>query len=176
MHAHDERLTRDHEELGELLAQLIASLEAKDIARSYATLDLFWARLAVHIRAEHLHLFPAILRALRRSNEDDLAQSETLRIIDVLRSDHEFFMRELAETVLTMRGLLSNAEAAIDPQVKEVSNRISKIQARLERHNEVEEKGVYLWTTNLLDEAEQSELATRVHRELENMPPRFEIV
>lgn len=39
----------------------------------YQKLDLFWARLAVHIRAEHLHMFPALLRA----NNPELDQAAT---------------------------------------------------------------------------------------------------
>ena len=56
-------LEEDHESLAQLLAELDAELAEPNIARAFALIDLFWARLAVHIRAEHLHLFPAITNA-----------------------------------------------------------------------------------------------------------------
>jgi hypothetical protein len=52
------RLADDHAALDEVLRQLQEPLDTADVAASHAQLDLFWARLAVHIRAEHLHLFP----------------------------------------------------------------------------------------------------------------------
>jgi hypothetical protein len=57
-------LASDHDELDELLDKLFASFDASgSVEQIYQKLDLFWARLAVHIRAEHLHLFPLILGA-----------------------------------------------------------------------------------------------------------------
>ena len=52
-----------------------------------------WARLAVHIRTEHLHLFPAIARRVNAAE----------RAIDRLRADHDFFMRELAQAIAILR-------------------------------------------------------------------------
>jgi len=57
-------LGHDHTDLGESLSELFAALNAGDVEKSYERLDMFWARLAMHIRAEHLHLFPAILRTV----------------------------------------------------------------------------------------------------------------
>src|SRR5437764_14237253 len=51
-------LEEDHASLGGLIEELCAALDGSDVARSFALLDLVWARLAVHIRAEHLCLFP----------------------------------------------------------------------------------------------------------------------
>lgn len=155
------RLMEDHAELGDLLNQLIAALDANDIARSHATLDLFWARLAIHIRAEHLHLFPAVSHAPGAE-----------RTIEQLRTDHDFFMRELAQAIAVMRSLLGNAGGQAVPQLEGVRAKIAVVQTRLEEHNEVEEEGIYLWTTNL-SEAEQSDLAADVQKELENIPARF---
>src|SRR5215213_6805553 len=110
----DEHLMQDHAALGELLGQTIAALEVKDIERSYASLDLFWARLAMHIRAEHLHLFPAISDAVVETrNEDTPSPADVQSAIEELRHDHDFFMRELSQAVLTLRGLLANAGVAV---------------------------------------------------------------
>lgn len=176
----DERLTDDHAELGDLLGQLIDALERKDVAQSHATLDLFWARLAIHIRAEHLHLFPEISRAVNRNlsqspTREPPSPTETQRVIEELRNDHEFFMRELSEAIIITRSLLADAAVSADP-FKEVHDRVCAVQTRLVKHNEIEEQGIYAWTRSLLSEAEQSELAVRVNRELQNLPPRFEVV
>jgi hypothetical protein len=61
----DEQLTADHLSLDKLLQQLHLALANNDLEESRTKLDLFWARLAVHIRAEHLHLFPMVLNSLR---------------------------------------------------------------------------------------------------------------
>ncbi len=37
----------------------------------FEKLDIFWARLAMHIRAEHLHLFPVTLKALESKDDPD---------------------------------------------------------------------------------------------------------
>ena len=60
------RLSHDHHEVSEILKQLLAALHNKDVGATYSGLDLLWARLAVHIRAEHLHLFPIVLNRSRR--------------------------------------------------------------------------------------------------------------
>src|SRR5215211_942934 len=56
------RLADDHVAVGEVIKALQAALNSCDLKTAYAKLDLFWARLAVHIRAEHLHLFPAVIQ------------------------------------------------------------------------------------------------------------------
>jgi len=174
-----ERLTHDHVELGDLLGQLIATLESNDVARSYATLDLFWARLAMHIRAEHLHLFPAIARAVNQHSRvhggDVPPPDDQQKTIAELRNDHEFFMRELSEAIATMRELLANPEVDIAPQLQSVRRRIDSVHERLVKHNEIEEQGIYLWTSSLLGETERAELARLVNKELENTPPRFSV-
>lgn len=60
-----ELMERDHELLGDLLQKLEGALERRDVVKSFSLLDLFWARLAVHIRAENVCLFPAIVNAPR---------------------------------------------------------------------------------------------------------------
>ena len=167
---------RDHEELGDLLGRLIAALDANDITRSHANLDLFWARLAMHIRAEHLHLFPAITNALsegRQVNSDAPSPNDAQSTIEELRHDHDFFMRELSQSMLTMRSLLANDNQQIAGALEGVRMSIAAVKERLAHHNEIEEQGIYVWTMSLLSEAEQSALASLVRKELENTPPRF---
>ena len=170
----DERLIHDHTEVGDLLGEVKAALEAHDVVQSHAALDLFWARLAIHIRAEHLHLFPAISDAVSRTRSDEVPRAvEVEKAITELRHDHDFFMRELSQSVVIMRGLLENDSGQVADQLEGVRTRVNEVEARLASHNEIEERGIYNWVTRLLGEAEQSDLAARVARELENMPPRF---
>src|SRR2546421_4090324 len=93
-------LAGDHAELDELLRALDDALAGGDAAAAFARLDLFWARLAMHIRAENLHLFPTILAALADESEKferlTSALSEARANIAQLRVDHDFFMHELA--------------------------------------------------------------------------------
>lgn len=173
----NDRLKQDHAELDDLLRQLNAALESNDVARIYATLDLFWARLAMHIRAEHLHLFETILQAVNRKQgalgDDAPSAEEAEKAIEQLREDHNFFMLELSQAVAVVRGLAANPEADVTGQLQDVRKGIHAVQQRLIKHNEIEENGIYLWIRTLLSEAEQSELAALVQKELENTPPRF---
>src|SRR5437763_10360911 len=104
----ENRLEEDHRSLDTLVAQLCDALEECDVKGSFARLDLVWARLAVHIRAEHLCLFPALLDAARQpstSAEDVACFDEAQSVINQLRLDHDFFMVELARAVNTMRAI-----------------------------------------------------------------------
>ena len=146
-----QRLADDHVALDELLKQLHAALDHDDVATAYAKLDLFWAKLAVHIRAEHLHLFPCVL------NGEDA-------VIEQLREDHEFFMRQLAsaiETIRTGQGLGA------------VRKLLPEIEQRLAHHNQVEESNVYYRATTLLNAEELEELSQRISGELNKRPSRF---
>ena len=169
----DERLLHDHDELGNLLDNLDAALEANDAARTHATLDLFWARLAMHIRAEHLHLFPAISRAASRSRSigkiETLPTDEPENTIAILREDHDFFMRELSQAISIIR----NAKENTAEPLESVRKKIAAVRLRLVKHNEIEETGIYVWSNSLLSGAKRAELATLVQKELENLPPRF---
>lgn len=103
-------LEHDHEELNKILRNLFTALDAGDAKESFRRLDLFWACLAVHIRAEHVCLFPAILRELNSSREqrcDGYAPSlnNAREAIAQLHNDHDFFMRELASAIKQMRDL-----------------------------------------------------------------------
>jgi len=149
-----QRLADDHDAVNEVLEQLLTALANKDLQASYSKLDLLWARLAVHIRAEHLHLFPAIAPRI------SAAQST----IDRLREDHDFFMRELGQAIAILREQ-SNFTA--------VANTVREVEKRLATHNEIEENQIYQWSSTVLTEPEQLELLARINGELEHRPPRF---
>jgi iron-sulfur cluster repair protein YtfE (RIC family) len=170
-------LADDHADLAELLSELHTTLDAGDTKLSYARLDRFWARLGVHIRAEHLRLFPAILRALSANpncqtlGSPSLSQAEG--VIEELRRDHDFFMHELARAIATMRDLIANNGQDVGPILKDVRARIGAVEERLAIHNEIEESQVYLWIGTLLTDEEQSGLATLLQNELGKLPHRF---
>ena len=169
-----ERLAHDHAELGNLLSEVKAALDTKDVARSHASLDLFWARLAVHIRAEHLHVFPAIEGIFSGSHEKGPSAIEALKVIEELRRDHDFFMSELSQAVVITRGLMTIADRhAADERLQDVEAKVAAVEDRLAEHNRVEEEGIYLWTESFLSAARQSTLGENVKKELENIPPRF---
>jgi hemerythrin-like domain-containing protein len=155
------RLSDDHHAVSEVLEQLLTALSNKDVETSYSLLDLLWARLAVHIRAEHLHLFPAVTNRL----------SEAQAIVEDLRADHDFFMHELARAIGILRELTNTAgdEANLDA----VCATVRTVEKRLATHNEIEENQIYRWASTILTQPEQLELLTQINTELENHPPRF---
>ena len=146
-----QRLADDHAALDALLKQLHAALDHGDAGVTYARLDLFWAKLAVHIRAEHLHLFPCLLNV-------------EAEVIERLREDHEFFMRQLASAIETMR-----TGQGLDA-VKEM---IMEVERRLANHNHVEETNIYQLAGTVLNSEELAELSQRICSELEKRPSRF---
>jgi hemerythrin superfamily protein len=154
-------LSDDHHEVGEVLKQLLTALDNKDVAATYSRLDLLWARLAVHIRAEHLHLFPAVASK----------HSEAESVIEKLREDHNFFMRELAQAIGILRELpqAPNTEARLTA----ILDTVREIEKRLTIHNKLEEDQIYRWAKTILTEPEQLDLATHIQHELENRPLRF---
>ena len=167
----------DHATLDKLVDSLLAALDEGDRALSFERLDLLWARLAVHIRAEHLCLFPAILETpqTKLTGSPGAPQyEEALSALGLLRHDHDFFMRELARAVNTMRKDLTGSDGVVTSGLlREVTRCVIAVQTRLHTHNQLEEEHVYTWVGMLLDEAEQTELTIRMRRELANIPPRF---
>jgi len=129
-------LADDHEAVGEVLQQLLTALNNNDLQASHAKLDLLWARLAVHIRAEHLHLFPAIAARV----------SEAGPVIENLCADHDFFMRELAQAIGVLR----------EGSFTSVLDSVGEVEKRLASHNEIEEKQVYYWVGSVLTDSEQT--------------------
>lgn len=169
------RLVDDHLELHQLLAQLRDALDHSDVQRTYAKLDLFWARLAVHIRAEHLHLFPSLVKLPHHAETDSTPSLKEMQaVIKQLREDHDFFMHELSGAVLDVRALLNAVDNQIvQSELRQVRDTITEVEHRLESHDEIEEGQVYLWVSSLLNQKEQSELAVAINTELENRPARF---
>ena len=169
------RLADDHIALDKLLKQLQAVLDSGEFAAIYTRLDLFWAKLAVHIRAEHLHLFPEVLNGVTRTAIEQPTPAEVRSAIEGLRADHDFFMHQLANAIARLRVLLNNSEATvIDDELNAVRNIIFEIEQRLATHNRIEESQIYHWATIALNTDEQTELAGRIDGELEKRPQRFE--
>jgi hemerythrin superfamily protein len=172
-----EILSDDHQAVHEVLEQLLTALTNKDVQASYSRLDLLWARLAVHIRAEHLHLFPAVIGRLTKSVDavaPDLAEAGAT--VEKLRTDHDFFMRELARAMGILRELPKRIVSASDEaKFAAVGDAVREVEKRLATHNEIEENQIYHWASTILTNSEQAELATHINRELENRPPRFSV-
>jgi iron-sulfur cluster repair protein YtfE (RIC family) len=166
-------LISDHLELDSLLEELFAAFDKGDAALVFQKLDFFWARLAMHIRAEHLHLFPAVLRAFRTRRQSEPPLEAVESSINNLHNDHDFFMRELGTAV---KELFDMHESDPNEQAKRLAALREKIQAvrlRLERHNELEETGIYEWA-EMLNAEEIPVLNAKIQRELGNLPPRFQ--
>lgn len=159
-------LAHDHEEMDGTLAELKSALAAGDAARSFELLDSFWARLAMHIRAENHELFPVLKRAAAEASDAE----EILRVLAELRHDHDFFMVELTAAVKRLREI-SRGEG--DADLREVRERIEAVSQRLETHNELEETQVYRWAARLLPVAEQAELQGKIQAQLDRLPERF---
>jgi len=171
-----QRLLDDHRAVNEVLKQLLTALHNQDVEASYSKLDLLWGRLGVHIRAEHLHLFPAVINRLTGSMDRPPAPnlSEAQTIVDKLREDHDFFMRALARAVGILRELPRDSPAGA-AQLTSVLDVVLKVEKQLADHNELEENQIYRWVSTILTEPEQIDLATRINAELENRPSRFSV-
>jgi Hemerythrin HHE cation binding domain len=169
-------LAHDHSELDAALADVFAALAAGEVEKSFRNLDLFWARLAVHIRAENIELFPTLLAASKRPLTPGVPARGTVQeIITRLRADHDFFMSELAAIMKQLRELLRRGDredSALVPA--KVLKRMEHVSRRLEKHNALEESQVYHWAGAVLDVSEQKALNERLRRELENLPVRFQ--
>lgn len=157
-------LADDHSELDILLNNVFATTDSEDASTLLKNLDLFWARLAVHIRAEHLQLFPAVLRVAESMRGDEPAP-----LIDRLKADHDLFMREMADLVKAAR--LASESGRKPPT--EMRARLEAIRDRLAEHDRLEEEEVYTLAERLpADEA--AALLDRIRQELENLPPRLD--
>ena len=167
-------LEHDHASLDQLLTELDQALAAPYQDRAFELLDLFWARLAVHIRAEHLHLFPALVKASSQFSGDSSLPSfvEVEETIAHLRSDHDFFMKELADMMKNMRDIREN-KSSFQEVSGRLRERLTVIWTRLKSHNKLEEEHVYVWPRRALDRKTIAALGSRVQHELENLPPRF---
>lgn len=168
-------LTFDHSELDDMLNQLFKAFETQDVEQVYRWLDLFWARLAMHIRAEHLHLFPAMLQAADSYKKKSSVPSfETLKdTITNLQADHNFFMLEILSAIKQMRDLRKRDQNDRSKELKNVREKIIAVKNRLEKHNKLEETQIYRWADTLLQPSERLELNGKMQKELANLPPRF---
>ena len=170
-------LDHDHSEMDSLLSDFFPALEARDLPRCLVVLDLFWARLAVHIRAEHVHLFPAVLDAchsVQPPARPPTPPAEAQEAINALRHEHDFFMTEIWRTLKLLRALPETASREESAEaLGAIRQKAEIIAQRLHAHNEREEGGVYRWAEALLDERAGAALASKMQVELENMPPRF---
>ena len=173
-----EILERDHKLLSELLHDLKSGLQQQDEKRAFELLDLFWARLAVHIRAENLCLFPAILNTPVEefSNRRGLPSFEEAKtIVERLGADHNFFMDELARSVKTFREILADPQSAqhVAETLETIRKRVDAVSGRLESHDALEEDQVYEWPGLILGVSELQDLRVALRRELDNLPRRF---
>lgn len=160
-------LATDHADLDALLDHVMAGLTASRKEEAYQKLDLFWARLAMHIRAEHLHLFPAILSICQSHPlEDGLSAITT--IITGLRADHDLLMHDLARLIKKARP--TGTQSNWMPEAIEI---LKSARTLLEEHNRVEEAHIYPLAAHYLSEEEYEILLTSMRRELDNVPFRF---
>jgi hypothetical protein len=169
-------LENDHRSLGKLFAELDAELAESNVSRAFELLDLFWARLAVHIRAENLHLFPqfANISAISSTGRAGVpSPEEAQNMLSRLRSDHDFFMKELADMIKAMREMVGSQQSCLE-ELKKWRQRLTLIKERLDQHNQLEEKQVYLWPALIFDEQRITRLCERLHHELNNLPPRLQ--
>jgi hypothetical protein len=169
-------LEQDHQSLDGLFALFQSSLDEGRVVPAFELLDLIWARLAIHIRAEHLCLFPALLNApARRFSPRDGAPEfkEVQDALALLRSDHDFFMHELASAVNFLRSLKDSKDVS-SSELDDVRDRVNAVYARLDEHNRIEEERAYKWIALVLTEAERVSLLASVESEFEKQPPRFE--
>ena len=155
-------LSDDHREVDLLLADALENLRLGNGLEAFQALDLFWARLAMHIRAEHLHLFPAVLNT---SHPD----SEVPQTLEALRRDHDFFMHELADAIKAMRAMNTANEADV---MRDALNSVEAIERRLVEHNAIEEETVYPLQVSL-PAAESEKLLRSIDKEIQNLPPRL---
>jgi hypothetical protein len=170
-------LTGDHAEIGVLFDDLASEFDRGEPRRILARLDYLWARLAMHIRAEHLRLFPALLSASETSHssgtESAPAPAEVRALDERLREDHDFFMRELAAAVNAARELVAQDGPPDGEQIERIRSKVLAVAERLVEHNRVEEEQVYLWPEALLSPPGEEELRAGIKLELDNLPPRF---
>ncbi len=150
-------LEADHREIDALYADAVAALESGNAAAALERVDLFWARLAMHIRAEHLHLFPALSKS-----------PKTADVISRLREDHNLFMNRLADAIKLLRSACDIPTPALSEPLEIVRN----LKVMLADHNRVEEQTVYI-DTGSISGTELDDLAAAIDKELTNLPPRF---
>lgn len=152
-------LESDHREIDDLLHRARETTFATDRAVVYSAVDILWARLAVHIRAEHVSLFPVLLSIGADEN-----------IVERLRLDHSFFMSSLARGI---KGLNPHDDLVSRTEANEIRRLLDEVEARLIEHNDLEERMIYPMT-EIMDTNDAVRLRNDIKRELDNIPPRFQ--
>ena len=169
----------DHRSLDNLRQQLQRALANRELEDTRTKLDLFWARLAVHIRAEHLHLFPVVLNSMGNEQPAPVfapTTAEAEALIATLQSDHDFFMSELASAVKIIRSLPAASDpSGADEALHQIRRKVEGVCQRLLTHNEIEENQIYRWVSMVLTIEEQVELERRICAELNKRPARFTV-
>jgi len=168
-------LEDDHASLGRLLDELDTELTKPAVSRAFDLLDRFWGGLAVHIRAEHLHLFPAVTNvptSWYTGNDGRPTSAEMRSLVERLRSDHDFFMKELALMIKTMREMVTSGSAPT-ARIDGLRRSLAVLRKRLEDHNHLEEQQVYRWPALVFDDVTMAELRDGLRQELQNLPGRF---
>jgi len=166
-------LQEDHDSLGRLLVELDGELVKHNPQRAFELLDLFWARLAIHIRGENLRLFPALVDvSVEQCGKDAPTTEEIKDVLARLRDDHNFFMKELSLVIKEMRTMV-NRNSVSPEESENVRRQLQLVRKRLELHNRLEEEQVYFWPSLLLDEPSLTTLADQLQHELHNLPQRF---
>jgi hypothetical protein len=170
-------LVTDHSEVDAMFQELWREFDRGGAREVFEKLDYLWARLAVHIRAEHLHLFPALLAASDAGQGDATgdapAPGEVRAAVERLREDHDFFMRGLAGAVNAARELAAQDAPPEPERLLRIKASVQAVAERLAVHNRTEEEQVYLWPVSLLGASELEALREGMRREIENLPPRF---
>src|SRR5690606_27590461 len=157
-------LESDHDYIDEILNGAFAAIETGDGERLFACADMFWARLGMHIRAEHLYLFPALEHA-SAAPKDTSGKEEVEQVLTALREDHNFFMRGMIQVMKSWRKNPNGDDAVADI--------LKSIAARLAEHDSTEETRVYRWADEVLNKSDRAALEERMLRESTNLPPRF---
>lgn len=166
-------LTSDHRELDVLLEQLYSALDSEVSTDIFERLDIFWARLAMHIRAEHLRLFPAVLAAAHSSSDPSVSEDSIKLTLSQLQREHDFFIRELAYAIRLSRDLVV-AKKRPKQTVANIRRIVVGVNELLESHNMVEESQVYVIAEELIPKSAKKEITASIQNELNFLPPRFE--
>lgn len=162
-------LSVDHAQVGVLIGDaLLAFQDGSGMREAFEKLDLLWARLAIHIRAEHLHLFPAVQKICEAEVPTGLSHipERLLR----LRRDHDYFMHELAQLIKRMRTATAENDHVIRHEARRI---ILEIRERLDEHNAIEENEIYPLALKFLPDANYEILIGSLKTELDNLPARF---
>ena len=82
-------------------------------------------------------------------------------------------MQGLGDAIRQMRELRGISQANKQLKFSALREKITAVNRRLERHNELEESEVYKWADTLLTDAGRAALNEKMRKELENLPPCF---